>query len=71
MPTITWNQAGPHEFEPIELGAYRLVARLGSGGFATVFRAISPGELGFEREVAVKVLHADYQARPTTAAPTP
>lgn len=57
MPTVTWNQPLKHAFEPVELGPYRLVSRLGAGGFATVFRAISRGELGFEREVAVKLLH--------------
>jgi serine/threonine-protein kinase len=51
------------EFEPFDLGAYRLVDRLGSGGFATVYRAISRGELGFEREVAIKVLHPEVVAR--------
>ncbi|MCP4870439.1 MAG: protein kinase [Proteobacteria bacterium] len=49
--------AAGDDFEPIDLGPYRLVAELGAGGFATVFRTVSTGELGFEREVAVKLLH--------------
>ena len=57
MPTVTWNQPLKAAFEPVDLGPYRLVSRLGAGGFATVFKAISRGELGFERMVAVKLLH--------------
>ena len=57
MPTVTWNQPLKAAFEPVDLGPYRLESRLGAGGFATVFKAISRGELGFERVVAVKLLH--------------
>jgi serine/threonine protein kinase len=57
VPTVTWNQPLEAAFEPTDLGPYRLVSRLGSGGFATVFKAIVRGELGFEREVALKLLH--------------
>ena len=59
---MTWNQPTSAEFEPLDLGPYRLVARLGAGGFATVFKAIARGELGFEREVAIKLLHPEIVA---------
>jgi|GEM_PF-3086824 len=42
---------------PFYLGPYKVVSELGAGGFATVYRAIVQGEMGFSREVALKVLH--------------
>ncbi|MCO4772794.1 MAG: serine/threonine protein kinase, partial [Deltaproteobacteria bacterium] len=42
---------------PYYLGPYKVVAELGAGGFATVYRAIVEGEMGFSRQVALKVLH--------------
>jgi len=42
---------------PFELGPYRVEKRIGAGGFATVFQALVRGEMGFERKVALKVLH--------------
>ncbi len=44
-----------------ELGAYRLVSRLGAGGSAEVWLAIESGPLGFEKKVALKVLRAGTQ----------
>ena len=46
-------------------GRYRLDALIGSGGFATVFRA---RDLRLERDVAVKVLLANHATDPVTAA---
>ena len=60
---MTWPPPKAAGFEPFDLGPYRLVDRLGAGGFATVFKAISRGELGFEREVAIKLLHPEMVAR--------
>jgi serine/threonine protein kinase/cytoskeletal protein RodZ len=40
------------------IGPYKVVDELGVGGFATVYKAVVEGDLGFEREVALKVLHA-------------
>ena len=42
---------------PFYLGPYKVVAELGTGGFATVYRAVVEGEMGFSRDVALKVLH--------------
>lgn len=47
---------------PFYLGPYRVLAELGAGGFATVYRAIVEGELGFTRDVALKVLHGHVVA---------
>jgi serine/threonine protein kinase len=45
--------------DPVLVDGYRLVSRLGTGGMANVFYALSPGGL----PVAVKVLHAVPRAR--------
>ena len=42
---------------PFQLGPYRVVGQVGAGGFATVYRAVVSGDMGFERDVALKVLH--------------
>ncbi|MCY1008648.1 serine/threonine-protein kinase [Nannocystis pusilla] len=41
--------------EPVQLGRYRLLGRLGQGGMSVVFRAQDPQ---LRREVAVKLLHS-------------
>jgi serine/threonine protein kinase len=46
-------------------GRYRLDARIGSGGFATVFRA---HDLRLDRDVAVKVLLANHATDPVVTA---
>lgn len=43
------------------VGAYRVVARLGQGGMATVFKAYHPG---LDRYVALKVLHPAFKEDP-------
>src|SRR5688572_9905924 len=43
---------------------YQIVARLGKGGMAEVFRAKLTGIGGFERDVAVKVLLPSFAAEP-------
>lgn len=39
------------------VGRWEIIKRLGSGGMADVFLAHSKGEAGFEKKVAVKVMH--------------
>ena len=43
---------------PRTIGQYEFVELLGSGSFGAVYRAVLRGELGFEQEVAIKVLDA-------------
>jgi serine/threonine-protein kinase len=47
--------------DPVSIGAYRIIARLGGGGMATVYRAL---QTGLQREVALKVVAAQYAADP-------
>ena len=42
---------------PRQLGSYKLVERLASGGMGTVFLGRTRGGFGFSRTVAVKTLH--------------
>ncbi|MFI1973171.1 protein kinase domain-containing protein [Streptomyces cinnamoneus] len=49
-----------HHDDPQQLGTYRLVARLGSGGMGTVYLGRSPGG----RTVALKTMHARLASDP-------
>jgi len=40
--------------EPVEFGKYVLLAELGVGGMARVYRAVRAGPMGFRKEVAIK-----------------
>lgn len=46
------------------IGRYEVVQRLGHGGMATVYLARATGSAGFERVVAVKVIHPHLAAEP-------
>jgi eukaryotic-like serine/threonine-protein kinase len=46
---------------PRQLGPYRLLRRLGHGGMAEVFLALSFGASGFEKHVALKTLLPEFQ----------
>lgn len=43
--------------EPFPFGKYIIIEKIGSGGMAEVYRAISVGPDGFEKEVAIKRIH--------------
>ncbi|MEE2828616.1 MAG: bifunctional serine/threonine-protein kinase/formylglycine-generating enzyme family protein [Myxococcota bacterium] len=47
--------SSPTKDSPL-IGRYRLVSLLGKGGTARVYRAVRPGAMGFEKEVALKVI---------------
>jgi tRNA A-37 threonylcarbamoyl transferase component Bud32 len=51
---INPNNLGPGAL----IGRWEVVRRLGSGGMADVYLAQSKGEAGFEKLVAIKVMHA-------------
>jgi len=46
------------------LGRYDIVQRLGHGGMATVYLARATGNAGFEKLVAIKVIHPHLAAEP-------
>ena len=47
---------------PERVGKYELLLPLGTGGTATVYLARTRGVAGFEREVALKLVHAHLRA---------
>lgn len=47
---------------PDSVGKYELLLPIGTGGMATVYLARSTGAGGFEREVALKLVHAHLRA---------
>jgi serine/threonine-protein kinase len=49
---------------PSRVGRYELLARIASGGMATVYLARARGVAGFEREVALKLTHAHLRESP-------
>jgi hypothetical protein len=60
MPPLTERSMGSGQLPPgHRLGRYEVLARLASGGMAVVYVANAQGAAGFERLVAIKVLHAN------------
>jgi phosphate transport system substrate-binding protein len=53
--------------EPLQLGDYRAIARLGRGGMADVFLCVRRGIAGFSRLVVIKRLREDLAAQPDAA----
>jgi len=49
-----------HALAPIALGRYLLLAPLGAGGMAEVFKAVSYGSAGFRRRFVIKRLRAEF-----------
>ena len=62
-PTGMTGAAGSLSFNPGDMGPgamigrWEVIRRLGSGGMADVYLAHSKGEAGFEKRVAIKVMH--------------
>lgn len=52
------NPEGPRNLAGRRLGRYEVITQLASGGMAAVYIARAQGVAGFERLVAIKVLHA-------------
>ena len=50
----------PHSDLPRQFGSYTLLQRLAVGGMAEVYVARSSGTAGFEKLVALKVIHPKY-----------
>jgi serine/threonine-protein kinase len=46
----------PQSKGPLVIGRYRLLSLLGKGGTARVYRGICEGAMGFEKDVAIKVI---------------
>ncbi|MCC7534902.1 MAG: protein kinase [Deltaproteobacteria bacterium] len=51
----------------MQFGRYRLLARIGRGGMAEVYRALAVGPGGFEKEVVVKRILPDLSIDPSFA----
>jgi serine/threonine-protein kinase len=49
---------------PQRLGAYQLVTLLATGGMAEIFVAKTAGVSGFEKQVALKVIHPNFSSDP-------
>jgi hypothetical protein len=61
-------RAGGHLDRPTALGRYLLVDRIGEGGMAEVFTAISFGAEGFRRSFVVKRLRPEMAVNPNAVA---
>ena len=49
--------------QPSQIGPYRLLRKIGQGGMAEVFLAVTHGASGFEKKVAVKMLRPELRGR--------
>jgi eukaryotic-like serine/threonine-protein kinase len=61
---MAYTQTVLQPFASQRFGSYKLVAHLGRGGMADVFRAVQSGVAGFERVVVVKKILSPYNCDP-------
>ena len=50
----------PPEVGGRKLGAYRLLSQIAVGGMAEIYEAVQSGVSGFEKKLALKVIHPNY-----------
>src|SRR5262249_46243296 len=65
--TLPGAQSQPPPSEGVaagRFGRYTLLRKLGSGGMAEVYLARISGEAGFEKKVALKIIHKHLAAHP-------
>ena len=58
-PTPAYAAVAPTHAEPLQLGRYELLERIGEGGMAEIFLAAARGAENFVRHFVVKRLHAN------------
>jgi eukaryotic-like serine/threonine-protein kinase len=63
MPEVQAAAQPPGPFAR-NLGNYRLIARLGQGGMAEVFLAVTEGSVGFQKLVVLKLLKPELMEEP-------
>lgn len=62
-PQVSGNEAQQRPLRR-RIGRYEVLQRLGHGGMASVFLARATGSAGFEKQVAIKVIHPHLAAEP-------
>ena len=46
------------------LGNFRLISQIAVGGMAEIYEAVAPGVAGFEKHLALKIIHPNYAEDP-------